>query len=62
MTNMLFLMRSCCVSLGFSETQDAMKQHGHDSASLEQMRTFAGVYYLVTMFALLSSNPTHLKC
>lgn len=50
MTNMLFLMRSMCVSLGFSESQDAIKQQEHSSTSLEQMRTFAGVYYLVTMF------------
>ncbi|ROW12058.1 hypothetical protein VMCG_00760 [Cytospora schulzeri] len=49
MTNLLFLMRSMCVSLGFSESQEAMKQQEHNSTSLEQMRTFAGVYYLVTM-------------
>lgn len=51
MTNMLFLMRSMCVSLGFSESQDnGRQQEKHESFSLEQMRTFAGVYYLVTMY------------
>lgn len=49
-TNLLYLMRSMCVSLGFSESQEAMKNQEHDSTSLEQKRAFTGVYYLVTMF------------
>ncbi|KUI65676.1 Glycoprotein-N-acetylgalactosamine 3-beta-galactosyltransferase 1 [Cytospora mali] len=57
MTNMLFLMRSMCVSLGFSESQNAMKQQEHNSTSLEQMRTFAGVYYLVTMVFTTNKKP-----
>lgn len=51
-TNLLYLMRSMCVSLGFSESQEAMKSQEHDSTSLEQKRAFTGVYYLVTMFVL----------
>jgi hypothetical protein len=50
-TNLLYLMRSMCVSLGFSESQEAMKNQDHDSTSLEQKRAFTGVYYLVTMSA-----------
>lgn len=49
-TNLLYLMRSTCVSLGFSESQEAMNNQEHDSTSLEQKRAFTGVYYLVTMF------------
>lgn len=52
-TNLLYLMRSMCVSLGFSESQETMKNQEHDSTSLEQKRAFTGVYYLVTMFVPL---------
>lgn len=47
LTNLLFLMRSICVSLGFNESQEFSKQQEHTVASLEQMRAFTGVYYLV---------------
>ncbi|CAN8096408.1 unnamed protein product [Discula destructiva] len=47
LTNLLFLMRSICVSLGFNESQ-AVAKHT-ESPSLEYMRAFTGVYYLVTM-------------
>ncbi|KAI3395280.1 hypothetical protein diail_1478 [Diaporthe ilicicola] len=49
-TNLLYLMRSMCVSLGFSESQEAMKNQEHDSTGLEQKRAFTGVYYLVTIY------------
>lgn len=48
MTNFLFLMRSLCISLGINESQGCTKQQQSSSASLEQMRAFIGVYYLVT--------------
>lgn len=47
LTNLLFLSRSICVSLGFNESQEFSKQQDHTAANLEQMRAFAGVYYLV---------------
>lgn len=47
LTNLLFLMRSICVSLGFNESQEFSKQQEHTVADLEQMRAFTGVYYLV---------------
>lgn len=47
LTNLLFLSRSICVSLGFNESQAFSKQHDHTVTDLEQMRAFAGVYYLV---------------
>lgn len=56
-TNLLYLMRSMCVSLGFSESQEAMKNQEHDSTSLEQKRAFTGVYYLVTMIFTTNKKP-----
>ncbi|KAL1852818.1 hypothetical protein Daus18300_012062 [Diaporthe australafricana] len=56
-TNLLYLMRSMCVSLGFSESQEAMKHQEHDSTSLEQKRAFTGVYYLVTMIFTTNKKP-----
>lgn len=47
LTNLLFLSRSICVSLGFNESQAFSKQQDHTVTDLEQMRAFAGVYYLV---------------
>ncbi|POS71250.1 hypothetical protein DHEL01_v210357 [Diaporthe helianthi] len=55
-TNLLYLMRSMCVSLGFSESQ-AMNDQEHDSTSLEQKRAFTGVYYLVTMIFTTNKKP-----
>ncbi|KAI7778152.1 hypothetical protein LA080_002578 [Diaporthe eres] len=56
-TNLLYLMRSTCVSLGFSESQEAMNNQEHDSTSLEQKRAFTGVYYLVTMIFTTNKKP-----
>ncbi|KAG8165697.1 hypothetical protein KVR01_004249 [Diaporthe batatas] len=56
-TNLLYLMRSMCVSLGFSESQEAMNNQEHDSTSLEQKRAFTGVYYLVTMIFTTNKKP-----
>lgn len=50
LTNLLFLMRSICVSLGFTESQEFSKQQQHTLANLEHMRAFSGVYYLVVSF------------
>lgn len=49
LTNLLFLVRSICVSFGFKDSQRSTRPQTHDSASLERMRTYAGAYYLVTM-------------
>ncbi|PSR76280.1 hypothetical protein BD289DRAFT_378763 [Coniella lustricola] len=57
LTNLLFLLRSLCVSLGFKDSQRCNKQQIHDSASLERMRAYAGVYYLVTM--IFATNKSH---
>lgn len=57
LTNLLFLMRSICVSLGFNESQEFSKQQSTSLASLEQMRAFTGVYYLVTMVFTTNKKP-----
>jgi hypothetical protein len=49
LTNLLFLARSICVSLGLGESQASAKQQVHMSQSLERMRAYAGCYYLVTL-------------
>lgn len=50
MVNLLFLARSITTSLGSAELKGPPDQAtGYDSESLEQMRAFAGTYYLVTM-------------
>jgi len=40
-----------CVGLGFSELQGTKENNDHSSEYLERMRAFAGVYYLVTVYA-----------
>lgn len=57
MTNLLFLMRSICVSLGIHESLPSSAPQLHTSASLDQMRTYAGVYYVVTM--VFTTNKKH---
>lgn len=42
-------MRSICVSLGFGETHEPISQREPTPATLEEVRAFIGVYYLVTM-------------
>lgn len=49
MTNLLYLARSLCTSLGLNEGQGIMKQGELSSQCLEQMRALAGTYYLVTV-------------
>jgi hypothetical protein len=50
MTNLLYLARSICMSLGLIEKgQGLMDETEQSSQSLEQMRAFAGTYYLVTV-------------
>lgn len=56
MTNLLFLMRSICVSLGINESS-LPSSSAPTSASLERMRTYAGLYYLVTM--VFTTNKKH---
>ncbi|KAK0621380.1 hypothetical protein B0T17DRAFT_493895 [Bombardia bombarda] len=57
MTNLLFLARSICSCLGFTESQSATKQKEHSSACLEEMRAFAGTYYLVTVTFTTNKKP-----
>ncbi|KAK3333658.1 hypothetical protein B0T19DRAFT_440404 [Cercophora scortea] len=57
MTNLLFLARSICSSLGFTESQSATMQREQTSDSLEQMRAFAGTYYLVTVTFTTNKKP-----
>lgn len=50
MTNLLYLARSICMSLGLNEKGPGLlKERDHSSPSLEEMRAFAGTYYLVTV-------------
>ncbi|KAK3375304.1 hypothetical protein B0H63DRAFT_275190 [Podospora didyma] len=68
-TNLLFLARSICASLGIGEPQGAAKM-ATDYSSLETMRAFAGTYYLVTVSfttnhkpdALMNTTPYLLTC
>jgi len=55
MVNLLFLARSITTSLGSAELKGPPNQAGYDSESLEQMRAFAGTYYLVTMYVVWSA-------
>ncbi|KAM0820879.1 hypothetical protein AB5N19_06700 [Seiridium cardinale] len=56
-TNLLGLARSLCLSLGFSESQMGTKYLDHGSACLEQMRAFAGTYYIITSVFTISKRP-----
>jgi hypothetical protein len=49
MTNLLYLARSICMSLGLNEGHGLVRQGEHSPQRLEQMRAFAGTYYLVTV-------------
>jgi hypothetical protein len=49
MTNLLFLARSLTISLASAEVESLRDQGGSSSEGLEQMRAFAGTYYMVTM-------------
>ncbi|KXX74315.1 Protein priB [Madurella mycetomatis] len=57
MTNLLFLARSITVGLGFAETGAQPDKGGYTSESLEQMRAFAGTYYLVTITFTTNKKP-----
>ncbi|KAK4456185.1 hypothetical protein QBC34DRAFT_287132 [Podospora aff. communis PSN243] len=57
MTNLLYLARSMCVGLGFSELQGTKESNDHSSEYLERMRAFAGVYYLVTVIFTTNKKP-----
>lgn len=59
MTNLLYLARSICLSLGFNEAQRATPQEARDysSATLEEMRAYAGCYYLVTVVFTTNKRP-----
>ncbi|KAK0646039.1 hypothetical protein B0T16DRAFT_151968 [Cercophora newfieldiana] len=57
MTNLLYLARSMCVGLGFSELQGTKESNDHSSEFLERMRAFAGVYYLVTVIFTTNKKP-----
>lgn len=49
MTNLLFLMRSVCIGLGFIESRNMPQREAQGSHCLEQMRAYAGTYYLITL-------------
>ncbi|OIW33841.1 hypothetical protein CONLIGDRAFT_570391 [Coniochaeta ligniaria NRRL 30616] len=58
MTNLLYLARSICMSLGFNEKgQGLMRETEYSSQCLEQMRAFAGTYYLVTVIFTTNKKP-----
>ena len=59
MLNLLFLARSITIGLGSAELKDLPSQGDYDSERLEQMRAFAGTYYLVTM-SVVSQFPVPL--
>ncbi|KAK7952502.1 uncharacterized protein PG986_008230 [Apiospora aurea] len=56
-TNLLGLARSLCTSLGFNENKTEMGPHEYGSEQLDQMRAFAGTYYLSTYTFLTSKRP-----
>jgi hypothetical protein len=49
MINLLFLARSISSSLGSVESKSQLENGAYPSECLEQMRAFAGTYYMVTM-------------
>lgn len=49
MMNLLYLMRAISLSLGLSDWQKAMREQEPTSSTLEELRAFAGCYYLATM-------------
>ncbi|KAL8388607.1 hypothetical protein RB595_009095 [Gaeumannomyces hyphopodioides] len=53
-TNLLFLARSLCVSLGLGEPQGGGPL---TSTRLEEMRAYAGTYYLVTLTFTSNKKP-----
>ncbi|KAK5664177.1 hypothetical protein OQA88_393 [Cercophora sp. LCS_1] len=57
MTNLLYLARSMCAGLGFSELQGASEPNNFSSEYLERMRAFAGTYYLVTVIFTTNKKP-----
>lgn len=57
MTNLLYLARSMCAGLGFSELNGASEPDGFSSEYLERMRAFAGTYYLVTVMFTTNKKP-----
>jgi hypothetical protein len=52
MTNLLFLARSITTSLVFPDPGVVSDKDGYTSESLEQMRAFAGTYYLITVYVI----------
>ncbi|KAK4247739.1 hypothetical protein C7999DRAFT_40971 [Corynascus novoguineensis] len=57
MMNLLFLARSITTSLGTVDTGEMATKGGCGSGSLEQMRAFAGTYYLITMTFTTNKLP-----
>ncbi|KAK0711171.1 hypothetical protein B0H67DRAFT_278024 [Lasiosphaeris hirsuta] len=57
MTNLLFLARSMCNGLGFSELQGPPQLGDLSSECLERMRAFAGTYYIVTVTFTTNKKP-----
>ncbi|KAK4114046.1 hypothetical protein N656DRAFT_796558 [Canariomyces notabilis] len=57
MTNLLFLARSITTSLVFPDPGVVSDKDGYTSESLEQMRAFAGTYYLITVTFTANKKP-----
>ncbi|AEO69304.1 uncharacterized protein THITE_2119556 [Thermothielavioides terrestris NRRL 8126] len=57
MINLLFLARSIATSLGCAELKSLPNDGGYTSECLEQMRAFAGTYYLVTITFTTNKRP-----
>ncbi|KAB5570063.1 hypothetical protein GE09DRAFT_957073, partial [Coniochaeta sp. 2T2.1] len=61
MTNLLYMARSICMSLGLNEKGQGVKQSenpaDYSSQALEHMRAFAGTYYLVTVIFTTNKKP-----
>ncbi|KAL2164506.1 hypothetical protein VTH06DRAFT_3722 [Thermothelomyces fergusii] len=57
MMNLLFLATSITTSLGRVETKGLPDREGYSSENMEQMRAFAGTYYLVTVTFTTNKRP-----
>ncbi|KAM0334122.1 hypothetical protein ACHAQA_001142 [Verticillium albo-atrum] len=57
LTNLLFLARSMCITLGFREAQTGLTPKEATTRGLEYMRAFLGCYYLNTLVFTTNKRP-----
>ncbi|KAK4157889.1 hypothetical protein C8A00DRAFT_11257 [Chaetomidium leptoderma] len=57
MVNLLFLARSITTSLGSVDLKSVPDKEGYGTECLEQMRAFAGTYYLITITFTTNKRP-----